>query len=292
VDRIVLAYSGSEYSSSAIGWLRDQFGAEVAAVTVDLGQHAQLDGIRQRALTLGAARAHVLDRREMYAREFVMPVIHAGVMTADRPWLPAALTRPLLAKALVEIAGIEGATAVAHGPAHEADHTRFEASIHALNPELKVIGAAWPAGAPETMSAPEVDDTSAFVNAVPDLDLGAAVVPAYVDLEFKAGMPVKVNGVAMDLVEILTSVDTIAAAHSVSGFSVLGLAHQTLQQKVMPADLASLMPEMRVTYAGLIETGQWFTPSREAIAAMMGKLQGGVKGKVRLKLMKGMAHVF
>src|SRR6185369_14336103 len=113
--RIVLAYSGGLDTSVAIPWLREQYGAEIIAVTLDLGQGADLEEVRDRALATGAVRAHVLDAREEFARDFIVPALKAEAMYEDRYPLSTALSRPLIARKLVEMAAIEQATAIAHG---------------------------------------------------------------------------------------------------------------------------------------------------------------------------------
>src|SRR5512141_468545 len=111
--RIVLAYSGGLDTSVAIPWLAEKYGAEVVAVTLDLGQGRELDNVRERALSIGAVRAHVLDVREEFARDFIIPALQAGAIYEDRYPLATALGRPLIAKHLVRIAELEGAEAIA-----------------------------------------------------------------------------------------------------------------------------------------------------------------------------------
>ncbi len=115
MERIVLAYSGGLDTSVAIPWLKEHHHAEIVAVTMDLGQGRELEAIRDRALAVGAARAHVLDLREEFARHFILPALKADALYDDRSPMSAALARPLIAQKLVEIAGIEHAQAVAHG---------------------------------------------------------------------------------------------------------------------------------------------------------------------------------
>lgn len=109
MERIVLAYSGGLDTSVAIPWLAETYRADVVAVTVDLGQGQPLDAVRERAMAVGAARAHVIDGREEFARDFILPALRAGAIYEGRYPLATALGRPLIAKQLVEIAHIEGA---------------------------------------------------------------------------------------------------------------------------------------------------------------------------------------
>ena len=111
----MLAYSGSLDTSVAIPWLAERYGAEIIAVTLDLGQGEELESVRDRALATGALRAHVLDARDEFARDYVLPALQADAVDAGGHPMAAELSRPLIASKLSEIAGIEQATAVAHG---------------------------------------------------------------------------------------------------------------------------------------------------------------------------------
>src|SRR5207237_7617554 len=115
MERIVLAYSGDLDTSVAIPWLAETYRAEIIAVTIDLGQRRELEEIRDRALAAGAVRAHVLDAREEFARDFIMPALKADAVSGDGSPLAVPLSRPILAQKLVEIADLEDARAVAHG---------------------------------------------------------------------------------------------------------------------------------------------------------------------------------
>ncbi len=119
MERIVLAYSGGLDASIAIPWLAETFEAEVVTVTLDLGHGSELVEIRQRALALGAVRAHVIDVREEFIRDYALPALQAGALYADRAPMTTALTRPLIARKLVDVARMESATAVAHGCARD-----------------------------------------------------------------------------------------------------------------------------------------------------------------------------
>ena len=124
MTRIVLAYSGGLDTSVAIPWLKEKYGAEVIAVTLDLGQGSELNQIRERAMSTGAIRCHVLDARDEFARDYVLPALQGGALYEDRYPLATALSRPLIAKKLVDIARMENAAAVAHGCTAKAT-TRF-----------------------------------------------------------------------------------------------------------------------------------------------------------------------
>src|SRR5258705_10325750 len=139
MERIVLAYSGGLDTSVAIPWLAETYHAEIIAVTIDLGQGRELEEVRDRALATGAVRAHVLDAREEFARDYVLPALKADAIYEDRYPLATALGRPLIAQKLVEIAEIEQATAVAHGCTGKGnDKVRLRVTTRQLHPQLKM----------------------------------------------------------------------------------------------------------------------------------------------------------
>ncbi|MEP6919416.1 MAG: argininosuccinate synthase domain-containing protein, partial [Acidobacteriota bacterium] len=134
MERIVLAYSGGLDTSVAIPWLAEKYGAEIIAVTLDLGQGQELSDVRERALAVGAVRAHVIDAREEFARDYIMPALQAEAIYEDRYPLATALGRPLIAKHIVEIARMEGAMAIAHGcTGKDNDQVGLDVSARALN---------------------------------------------------------------------------------------------------------------------------------------------------------------
>jgi len=348
MNRIVLGYSGGLDTSVAIPWLAEKHGAEVVAVTMDLGQGQALDAIRERALAIGAVRAHVLDLREEFARDQILPALRACAIYEGRYPLATALGRPLLARHLVEIAHIEGATTIAHGGTNQGnDHVRFETTVRALDPTLSVIAPAMVWGftraeavafargrgipVPPGAEGPYTIDTNLWGRSVqcgllddvwreapeemysltrsPD---EAPDAPAYVEIEFQQGVPVSVNGVAMPFLELIQSLETIAGVHAVGRVDmienrlvgmksreiyeapaavVLHAAHKDLQALVMPRDLERLTADLGVRYADLVYNGHWYGPTREAIDALVNKVQEKVTGAIRMKLFKGGCHV-
>ena len=139
-QKIVLAYSGGLDTSVAVPWLKENYGAEVITLTIDLGM-VDLETIRQRALQVGASKALTVDGREILVNDFLYPALRAGAMYESQYPLATALGRPLIARYLVEAAHAEGAYAVAHGCTGKGnDQVRIEVSVAALDPDLKVIG--------------------------------------------------------------------------------------------------------------------------------------------------------
>ena len=345
MDRIVLAYSGGLDTSVAIPWLAENYNADIVTVTMDLGQGKELEDARERALSLGAARAHVLDLRGEFARDFVLPALQAGAIYEDRYPLATALGRPLIARHLVEIARLEGAATVAHGCGTEKgnDAVRIEVAVRTMNPDLAVLAplGVWnitrqekvafarKRGIPVPASAdsPYTTDVNLWGRSIeygvlddpwrePPEDVyqltrspaDAPNLPAYVEVEFEHGVPVAINGVSLSLVELISSLETIASAHGIGRIDMLEnrlggtksreiyeapagvllhAAHNELQKYVTPRDLARLASDLGGKYADLVYNGLWYTPTREAIDALVGKVQQRVTGAIRMKLFKG-----
>ncbi|HTH26618.1 MAG TPA: argininosuccinate synthase domain-containing protein [Vicinamibacterales bacterium] len=232
---VVLAYSGGARSNAAIPWLADRHRAEVVTVTLDLGQSGDMNEIRTQALSAGAARAHVIDARDEFARDIVLPSLKAGALSDTRYPMATALTRPVIAKTLVSIAAIEDAAQVAHG-AIGRDRRRLAQPISTLNPTLKEIACAEEMGfvatAGEAAPANRIDDNlwgrtigrrgddgsreadESLFKITRRLD-EAPVKPAHVEIEFERGAAVGINGVTMRLGELIESLKTIAGEHGV-----------------------------------------------------------------------------
>jgi argininosuccinate synthase len=245
--RIVLAYSGGFETSVAIPWLKEKYTAEIITVTADLGQGRELEAVRDRALALGAVRAHVLDVREEFAHQFILAALKADALYDDGYPLAPALAWPLIADKLAAIAEIEQAEGVAHGSRKTGiDPVPLEVTIRARNPALTVLAPSMTAAEiveyARDHGIPEPPGGAAAYNA--DVNLwGRSVAfgaiedpwreapddlyvltksgpecpnePAYVELSFERGTPVAINGVSMPLVDLIGSLTTIAGAHGV-----------------------------------------------------------------------------
>jgi argininosuccinate synthase len=233
---VALAYAGGMHASAAISWLADTFGVEVVTITLDVGQGRELGELRARALACGAVRAHVVDARDEFARDILLPSLFAP--QADAPSI-ARLPWPLVARKLTEIARIEGAGAVAHGATDPA----FDAHIHAIDPSLTIVAPAreW------TMSD---SDLAAYARArrLPAQPLTAQGChsnenvwgrqiswdgdeepeaarlrvsskrpdePALVDIHFERRVPTSVNGVPMSAAELIECLSLIGGQHGV-----------------------------------------------------------------------------
>ena len=343
MQRIVLAYSGGLDTSVAIRWLADQYDAEVITLTLDLGQGEELTNVRERALAIGALRAHVIDAREEFARDYVMRALQARAMYEERYPLASALGRPLIAKHLVAVARMEGAMAVAHGcTGKDNDQVGLDISIHALDSTLRVIAPAreWSMSrtdeieyarrknipVPVTTDSPYSIDSNLWGRSIecgvledPWIEPPEEIYsltrpgkdcpddPAYVEIDFERGVPLRANGVDMPLVELVESLETIAGAHGVGRIDMvenrlvgiksrevyeapaailLHMAHAELEKLVIPRDLERLKHDMGRVYADAVYNGLWYSPTREAIDAFVAAIQPRVTGTVRLKLFK------
>ncbi len=348
MTRIILAFSGGLDTSIAIPWLKEKYGAEIIAVTLDMGPGRELSQIRERAMTTGAARCHVLDVREEFARDYILPALQADALYEERYPLATALGRPLIAKKLVEIAHMENAPAIAHGCSGKGnDQVRIDVSVRALDPKMTVIAPAreWAMTLREAIeyarvrkiavSAPPESPYSTDQNlwgrsiqcgvledpwTEPPDDIytltkspaDAPDVPAYVEIEWRNGVPASVSGVEMSLVELIGSLETIAGVHGVGRIDMvenravgsksreiyeapaallLHTAHRELEGLVTPRELQRLKQRLSQEYADIVYNGHWFSPTRSAVDAFMQHIQQRVTGTIRLKLFKGDCRV-
>lgn len=141
--KIILAYSGGLDTSCSIKWLKEQYGYDVIAVSMDVGEGKELKPIRDKALKVGASKCYILPLQEQFANEFLIPALQANALYENTYPLISALSRPLIARALVEIAEKEDAVAVAHGCTGKGnDQVRFDVTIKALAPHLQIVAPA------------------------------------------------------------------------------------------------------------------------------------------------------
>jgi argininosuccinate synthase len=250
-ERIVLAYSGGLDTSVAIGWIAEETGADVVAVAVDVGQGGEdLDTIRKRALECGAVEAVVTDARDEFAEQYCLPAMQANALYMDRYPLVSALSRPLIAKHLVEAAKYHGAGTVAHGCTGKGnDQVRFEVGIGALAPDLDVVAPvrdyAWTrekaiAWAEERNLPIEVSKKSPFsidqnvwgraveTGFLEDLwnapikdvysytqDPTAWQAPDELVITFERGVPVAIDGETVTMLQAIQELNRRAGAHGV-----------------------------------------------------------------------------
>src|SRR5436309_11991559 len=292
--KLVLAYSGGLDTSVAIRWLKDQ-GWEVVAFTVDLGEKKDLDAIQARALKTGASAAYVADGRLPFLQLFVWPSLQAGAVYEKEYPLATALGRPLIAAMMVEVARREGAQAVAHGCTGKGnDQVRFDVATAALAPDLEVVAPVREWGmnrddeieyaqkhgieVPATSQSPYSTDENLWGRSIeagvledpwaePPADVYAWTKdprrcpdePAYVEIGFKQGLPVSIDGRATDPLEIVTALNRIGGDSGVGRIDhlenrLIGIksreiyeapaavlllqAHQALEDITLPKEVA------------------------------------------------------
>ena len=250
-DKVVLAYSGGLDTSVAIKWLQEKYNLDVIAFSVDVGNEPDFPAIREKALKLGAVKALVSDAKKAFVDEFVFPALKANAVYQGQYPLATALARPLMARLLVEVAQAEGATAVAHGCTGKGnDQVRFDVSVAALAPDLKIIAPAREWGMtreetikyaqrhgipiPITAESPYSIDQNlwgrsiecgvledpwveppddAFIWAKPLAE--TPDVPDYIEIGFEKGVPVAVNGRKMAGITLIQRVNELAGKHGV-----------------------------------------------------------------------------
>ncbi len=250
--KVVLAYSGGVDTSTCIPYLKEEWGVEeVITLAADLGQGDELEPIREKALKSGASISLVADATERFVKEYAFPSIQANALYENRYPLSTALARPLIAKLLVEAAAEYGADAVAHGCTGKGnDQVRFDVSIAALNPKLKVLAPAREWGmsreesiaygerfgipAPVKKSSPYSIDRNLLgrsieagiledPNTEPPEDIylmtqaiaTAPDSPEYVEIGFTQGLPTSLNGLALSPVALISQLNELAGKHGI-----------------------------------------------------------------------------
>ena len=348
VRRAVLAYSGGLDTSIIVPWLKEHYGCEVVCYCSDVGQGAELDGLEARALALGASEVVVEDLRVPFLRDFCFPALRAGAVYEGRYLLGTALARPLIASRQVWCAQRLGADALAHGCTGKGnDQVRFELTWMALAPELKVIapwrewdivsredalgyaarkGIAVQQTAQDLFSrdgnlwhlshegGPLEDPAVAAPESMHRLTRAREDQPAKpetVRVAFEAGRPVRLNGVALDPVALVTQLNAIAARHGVGradlvesrlvgmksrgvyetpAGTVLHEALEDLCRLTLPHDLLRTRAELAPRMADLIYAGLWFTPLRRSLQAFVDTALQSATGEVTVELYHGAAR--
>jgi argininosuccinate synthase len=252
MNTIVLAYSGGLDTSIIVPWLREHYDARVVCVAADIGQGDELEGVREKALSSGAAECHIADLREEFVRDYVFPTLRAGAIYGRKYLLGTSMARPIIAKKQVEVALAIGADALAHGCTGKGnDQVRFELTYMAMAPQLPVI-APWrlwdirsredalayaaAKGVPVAATTTKIYSRDRNIwhisheggvledpNSVPPKDLFMLTTdPADapdgfedVTIGFEHGTPVSVNGRKLGPVALLESLNAIGARHGI-----------------------------------------------------------------------------
>ena len=318
VKKVVLAYSGGLDTSIILKWLGDTYGCDVVTFTADIGQNEDLEPIKNKAVKLGIKKENIFveDLREEFVRDYVFPMFRANAVYEGEYLLGTSIARPLIAKKLVEIAKKTGADAVSHGATGKGnDQVRFELGAYALNPDIKVIAPwrLWDLNSREKLLAYAkkngIDITSKPGKSPYSMDANILHIsyeglvledPAHapeedmwrwtvspknapdkseiIEIEYKHGDPVKLNGKALKPHEMLAALNELGAKNGIGRLDLVenryvGAAH--LKDDLMPR------------YAELIYNGFWFSPERLLLQELINKSQEHVNGKVKLELYKG-----
>jgi argininosuccinate synthase len=347
VKKVVLAYSGGLDTSIILKWLQTEYGAEVVTFTADLGQGGEIEPAREKAQRMGIKEIFIEDVREEFIRDFVFPMFRANALYEGVYLLGTSIARPLIAKRLIEIAKETGADAVAHGATGKGnDQVRFELTAYALNPDIKVI-APWRewefksrtdlidfaekhqiqvtkdkrGEAPFSVDANLLHSSSEgkvledpWVEPPPYVyqrtisPEEAPDKPTEIEIEFKKGDPIALNGKAMSPAILFTALNDFGRDNGIGrldlvenrfvgmksrgvyetpGGTILHVAHRAIESITLDREAAHLKDSFMPRYAELIYYGFWFAPEREMLQAMIDKSQENVEGAVRLKLYKG-----
>ena len=250
-EKILLAYSGGLDTSVAIHWLKEKYGCEVIAVTVDVGQSDDLKDAMRRAKAIGASRAWIIDAKKEFANNYVLPALKANALYEGNYPLSTAIARPLMVEKLVEMARRLDCTTIAHGcTAKGNDQVRFEVSIMALAPEMGILAPVreWKMTReeeiiyakehdipiPVSIEKPYSIDESIWGRAIecgvledpwtePPEDIfewtngidTSPEAPEYVEVGFFQGKPISLNGIQMGFLDLIAKLNEIAGNHGV-----------------------------------------------------------------------------
>ena len=345
IRKVVLAYSGGLDTSVILKWLQDTYGCEVVTFTADIGQGEELAPARRKAKLMGVRQIFVEDLKEEFVRDFVFPMFRANAVYEGEYLLGTSIARPLIAKRLVEIARKTGADAISHGATGKGnDQVRFELGAYALMPDIKII-APWrewdllsrekllryaethsipveykkkKGGATYSMDANllhisyeggvledpayEPDESMWRVTVSPEK---APARPEYVELEYRRGDIVAVNGRRMSPAQVLATLNRIAGRHGIGrldmvenryvgmksrgcyetpGGTVMLKAHRAIESLTLDREVLALKDDLMPRYARLVYNGYWFSPERRLLQGLIDASQATANGSVRLKL--------
>ena len=347
VKKVVLAYSGGLDTSVILRWLQDHYNAEVVTFTADIGQGEDIEPARAKAEMLGIREIFIEDLREEFVRDYVFPMFRANPLYEGMYLLGTSIARPLIAKRQIEIAREVGADAVSHGATGKGnDQVRFELAYYAQQPDIKVIAPwrEWDLGSRTKLisyaeqnqipipkdkrgEAPFSVDANllhisaegkvledpwvapeeyVFTRSVSPED--APDKPTEIEITFKSGDPVAIDGVEMSPATLLTKLNTLGGENGIGrldmvenrfvgmksrgvyetpGGTILLTARRAMESITLDRGAAHQKDELMPRYAELIYNGFWFSPEREMLQAAIDSCRDAVNGVVRLKLYKG-----
>lgn len=343
MDKIVLAYSGGLDTSVAIKWLKEKYNADIITLTLDVGQKEDFKFIEEKAYKIGAIKHYTIDAKEEFVGNYIFPAIKANAMYEDKYPVSTALSRPLIAKKLVEIAHKEGADAVAHGCTGKGnDQLRIEISVKALDPSLIVLAPTrdWGMSRDQeieyakrhnipisTIAKKYSVDQNLWGRSieggplenpwnVPEDDVWEWTInpekapnePTIMEIEFKKGVPIKINGENMSPVELIEKVNKIAGMNGVGRIDhiedrIVGIksrevyecpaavtiieAHKDLEKMVLNRRELTFKKIVDSEWTFLVYAGLWEDPLRYDLEAFIDKVSERTEGKVRVKLYRG-----
>tara|TARA_R110002072_G_scaffold13637_3_gene57374 strand:+ start:5450 stop:6679 length:1230 start_codon:yes stop_codon:yes gene_type:complete len=347
IKKVVLAYSGGLDTSVIAKWLMETYQCEVVTFTADLGQGEELEPARAKATAMGIKEIYIEDLREEFVRDFVNPMFRANALYEGEYLLGTSIARPLIAKRLVEIANETGADAISHGATGKGnDQVRFELGAYALKPGIRVIAPwrEWDLNSRDklltyceqhgiqvekkrgTKSPYSMDANLLHISyegdilenpgAEPEEDMwlwsvspeNAPDTPTYIELTYRKGDIVAVDGVDMSPATVLAHLNKVAGANGIGradivenryvgmksrgcyetpGGTVMLKGHRAIESVTLDRELAHLKDELMPRYASLVYNGYWFSPERKALQTLIDYSQEYVNGTVRLKLYKG-----
>jgi len=341
--KIVLAYSGGLDTSVAIKWLNEKYNADVITLTLDIGQKEDFKNIEERAYKIGAIKHYTIDAKEEFIKDYIFPAIKANAMYEEKYPLSTALGRPLIAKKLVEIAHKEGAEAVAHGCTGKGnDQLRIEITVKALDPSLKIFAPARDWGMSRDQEIEYAEKHNIPISKIskkysvdqnlwgrsieggpledpwniPEEDVWEWTVspekapnePKILEIEFKDGIPIKVDGEAMDSLSLINYLNETAGSHGVGRIDhmedrIIGIksretyecpaaitiieAHKDLEKLVLNRREIAFKRIVDNEWAFLVYAGLWEDPLRYDLDAFINKVNERIEGIVRIKLYKG-----
>lgn len=347
INKVVLAFSGGLDTSVILKWLQDTYQCEIVTFTADIGQGEEVEPARAKAKQLGAKEIYIDDLREEFVRDFVFPMFRANTIYEGEYLLGTSIARPLIAKRQIEIAKETGADAVSHGATGKGnDQVRFELGYYALQPDIHVI-APWrewdltsrekllqyaerhgipvemkkKAGSPYSMDAnllhisyegrvledpaAEPEESMWRWSVSPER---APDEPEYLEIEFKYGDVVALNGNKLSPAGVLEKLNQLGGKHGIGrldlvenryvgmksrgcyetpGGAILLRAHRAIESITLDREVAHLKDDLMPRYAALIYNGYWWSPERKMLQTMIDASQVKVNGWVRLKLYKG-----
>ncbi|MDE0731528.1 MAG: argininosuccinate synthase [Gammaproteobacteria bacterium] len=347
IHKVVLAYSGGLDTSVIAKWLQQTYDCEVVTFTADIGQGEEVAPARAKAEAMGIKEIYIEDLREEFVKDYVFPMFRANALYEGEYLLGTSIARPLIAKRLIEIAAETDADAISHGATGKGnDQVRFELGAYALSPGIHVIAPwrEWDLTSRDTLLAycdqhgipvenklgkksPYSMDANLLhisyegdilenPGAEPDEPMWLWTVspenapdePRYLELGYKRGDIVSIDGKPLSPAEILTKLNKIAGENGIGradivenryvgmksrgcyetpGGTVMLKAHRAIESLTLDRELAHLKDDLMPRYASLVYNGYWWAPERSALQALIDTSQEHVNGTVRLKLYKG-----